>query len=73
MDRPVLFINTCVRKESRTRRLAEKLLLKLDRPYEEIRLDRLTFPSVDEEYLRLYEAGTLTAKQLDEIRLWGIK
>jgi len=28
--------------------------------------------SIDEEYLRLYEAGTLTAKQLDEIRLWGI-
>ncbi len=28
--------------------------------------------TIDEEYLRLYEAGTLTAKQLDEIRLWGI-
>ena len=28
--------------------------------------------SIDEEYLRLYEAGTLTAMQLDEIRLWGI-
>lgn len=28
--------------------------------------------SIDEEYLRLYEAGTLTAKQLNEIRLWGI-
>lgn len=28
--------------------------------------------SIDEEYLHLYEAGTLTAKQLDEIRLWGI-
>ena len=29
--------------------------------------------SVDEEYLRLYEAGTLTAEQLDEIRCWGIR
>ena len=35
--------------------------------------DLLIFNSpIDEEYLRLYEAGTLTAKQLDEIRLWGI-
>ncbi len=28
--------------------------------------------SVEQEYLRLYEANTLTAKQLDEIRCWGI-
>ena len=53
MERPILFINACVRKESRTRRLAEKLLLKLGRPYEEVRLDRLNFPPVTEEYLRL--------------------
>ena len=53
MERPILFINACVRKESRTRRLAEKLLLKLDRPYEEVRLDRLKLPPVNEEYLRL--------------------
>ena len=53
MERPILFINACVRKASRTRRLAEKLLLKLDRPYEEVRLDRLKLPPVNEEYLRL--------------------
>ncbi len=53
MERRILFINACVRKESRTRRLAEKLLFKLDRPYEEVRLDRLNFPPVTEEYLRL--------------------
>ena len=53
MERPILFINACVRKESRTRRLAEKLLFKLDRPYEEVRLDRLNFPPGTEEYLRL--------------------
>ena len=28
--------------------------------------------SVEQEYLRLYEANTLTAKQLDEIRCRGI-
>ena len=36
--------------------------------------DLLVFDSsVEEEYLRLYEAGTLTAEQLDEIRCWGIR
>ena len=39
MDRPILYVNACVRKESRTRTLAEKLLSKLDKPFEEIRLD----------------------------------
>ena len=35
--------------------------------------DLLVFDSsVDQEYLRLYEAGTLTAEQLDQIRCWGI-
>ena len=51
MDRPVLFINACVRKESRTRRLAGKLLSKLDKPFEEIRLAEIDFPVSNEEYL----------------------
>lgn len=38
MEKPVLFVNACVRNESRTKRLAEQLLVKLDKPYEEIRL-----------------------------------
>ena len=53
MERPVLYINACVRKESRTRKLAEKLLMKLARPREEIRLENITFPTVNEEYLRM--------------------
>lgn len=28
---------------------------------------------VSKEYLRLYQAGTLSAQQLDEIRLEGLK
>ena len=32
-------------------RLAEKLLSKLDKPYEEVRLWEYAFPAVDEEYL----------------------
>lgn len=53
MDRPILYVNACVRKESRTRRLAEKLLAKLDRPVEEIRLEDIAFPAVSEEYLNM--------------------
>ncbi len=51
MEKPVLYINACVRKESRTRKLAEKLLLKLDKPYEEIKLEDIAFPTVNENYL----------------------
>lgn len=47
----VLFINTCVRKESRTKELADHLLSKLDEPYEEIRLHAIKFPVVDEDFI----------------------
>ena len=53
MNRPILLINACVRKESRTRHLAEKLLLKLNRPYDEIRLNEISFPLVDERFLQM--------------------
>ena len=51
MERPILYVNACVRSESRTRRLAEKLLLKLGKPYEEIRLEEIDFFIVNEAYL----------------------
>ena len=53
MKKPILFINACVRNESRTRRLAEHLLTKLDQPYEEVCLEEIAFPVVDEEFLNL--------------------
>ena len=53
MEKPVLFINACVRSESRTRRLADRLLAKLNRPYEELRLDKIGFPFTDEEFLKM--------------------
>lgn len=49
--KPILYVNACVRTESRTERLAETLLRKLNKPYEEIRLADYPFPVVDEEYL----------------------
>ena len=46
-----LFINACVRKDSRTKRLADFLLEKLGEPYIEVRLSDLAFPETDEAYL----------------------
>jgi len=63
MERTVLYVNACVRKASRTRRLAERLLAALDVPCEEVRLERVAFPVVDEDYLdrrdRLISEGDL--------------
>ena len=53
MRNPVLFINACVREASRTQKLAEKLLLKRNRPFEEIPLNEIVFPTVDEGFLNL--------------------
>lgn len=56
-----LFINACVRKESRTRRLAEVLLGKLGGPVTELDLSEIDFPVTDEVFLAQREqaaAGT---------------
>ena len=47
----ILFINACVRKESRTKKLADYLLEKCNDKYEEVRLSEVEFPLVDEEFL----------------------
>ena len=46
-----LYINACVRGESRTKRLAECLLLTLDGSVTEVRLIDISFPVVDEAFL----------------------
>lgn len=48
----LLFINACVRAESRTRRLADCLLSALGEPATELRLTDISFPSVDEAFLQ---------------------
>jgi FMN-dependent NADH-azoreductase len=72
MDKPILYINACVRGESRTRRLAEQLLARLNQPYEELRLEELTFPTVNEEFLslrdRLLAAGDFQNRLFDLAR-----
>ena len=51
MERPILYINACVRGASRTARLAAALLDRLDEPFAEVRLADLAFPVVDEAFL----------------------
>ncbi|ETP70965.1 acyl carrier protein phosphodiesterase, partial [Lachnospiraceae bacterium JC7] len=72
MENPVLYINACVRKDSRTRKLAEKLLNKLDRPYKEIHIGDMAFPVVNEDFLkkrdRLISEGNLQDPMFDLAR-----
>lgn len=51
MGEPVLYINACVRSDSRTAYLAGKLLEKLGSPYDEVRLTDVSFPLADEAFL----------------------
>ena len=44
----LLFINACVRENSRTERLAKCLLEKLDQPFTEVRLEAVSFPVTNE-------------------------
>ena len=72
MDRTILYVNACVQKESRTKYLAEKLLSKLDEPYEELRLEEIEFPKVDAGFLalrdRLLAAGDVQNPLFDLAR-----
>lgn len=47
----ILFINACVRRGSRTKELADHFLAKCDEPYEEVYVNGIDFPVVDEEFL----------------------
>ena len=47
----ILFINACVRRGSRTRKLSDAVLSRFDEPFEEVRLEDIDFPLVDEEFL----------------------
>ena len=50
----ILYVNACVRNESRTRRLAEKLIDKLEsvnkEEIKEVRLENISMPIADEEF-----------------------
>ena len=48
----ILFINCCVRKESRTRKLADTVLNKMDGDIEEVRVWEINYPVSDEDFLK---------------------
>ena len=47
----ILFINACVRTNSRTKRLADAFLSTKNEPVDELRLDNVDFPIADETFL----------------------
>ena len=51
-----LFINACVRKHSRTKRLADAFLKTKNEPFTELRLEETVFPVVDEAFLSKRDA-----------------
>ena len=56
-----LFVNACVRRDSRTKRLADAVLSRSREPIAEVRLSKTVFPTADEAFLekrdRLIAAG----------------
>ena len=68
----LLYIDACVRKDSRTRRLAECLLQTLNQPYEKVELIECDFPKVDEAFLvekdRLINEGAYSDPLFDYAR-----
>lgn len=52
----ILFVNACVRKQSRTLRLAKRLLGDFNDTVKEVRLEEVQFPVVDEEFIGRREA-----------------
>lgn len=57
----ILYINACVRAESRTKRLADEVIKQLEGEVQEIKLSDITFPNTDEEFLK--KRDSLIAKE----------
>lgn len=66
----ILFINACVRNDSRTERLARRLLGKLGDCYIELRLSDVEFPSVDGDFLAKRDA--LISQRLFDSPVFGL-
>lgn len=62
-----LFLNACVREQSRTKRLANCLLSTLDGPVTELRLDHLRFPVADGAFLEHRDALASAGRWDDEL------
>ena len=68
----ILYINACVRRESRTEKLAQALLGKLSGDIQEVRLEEISFTPSDEAFLnrrdQLCEEGTFDDGMFDLAR-----
>ena len=62
----ILFINACVRSDSRTKRLADAVLSKLDGEVTELKLEDVDFKKTDEEFLKRRDALLAAGKFDDE-------
>lgn len=67
----ILFVNACVRKQSRTLVLAKKLLNSFDGEIKEVRLEEIEFPVVNEEFINHREALKNTGKYDDPMFALG--
>ena len=63
----VLFLNCCVRKDSRTKKLADAVLDKMTGEIEEIKVFEIDYPVVNEEFLRKRDSLIANAKWDDPI------
>lgn len=61
----ILFINACVRKESRTKRLADRLLAEKKQDVTELCLEEIAFPLVNEAFLERRDR-LIGAKEFDD-------
>ena len=61
----ILYVNACVRKDSRTKRLADRLLEKLNDIVEEVKLSEIGFPTVDQDFL-IHRDELITAGDFDD-------
>ena len=64
MDK-ILFINACIRPESRTLILAKHLLAKLNGEIQEVNLEKEAIPALNAESLK-YRQELLAAEQFDD-------
>ena len=61
----VLYVNACVRSDSRTNRIAERLLEKIGVDVKEVKLSEVSFPDTSEEFLSKRD-GYIAAKNYDD-------
>lgn len=61
----ILYVNACIRKESRTKKLADHLISRLDDTVTEVKLKDIRFPQYNEEFLNKREE-LICKKQIDD-------